>query len=364
MSFSSLHSIELWWAKHQFRSNTRARRRLWNKLAKMIGNGVPILQALESLRKRRIDAGAEKHPTTVALTDWCKKLSNGDRLATALREWVDNDEQMLISAGEQAGEMERSLHSAARVMEARSQIRSALVGGLAYPGFLVLLAFGGLYLFGYKIVPAFTAPVRTDPWHGMARLIVDASAFVQDWLVWMIAALFAVTVAFLISLPRWATGRTRVLVDRYPPYSIYRVLQGSTWLIAFSALVESGMRVEAAMEQLSRNATPWMRTRIDACLRGMRSGYSVGDSLARSGYEFPDREIIDDLGVYSSLSGFDTALGILGREWLTESVEAIRRLMMVVFGIGIAIVGVQVIFMVMGLFALQMQLLPALKQGL
>lgn len=88
----------------------------------------------------------------------------------------------------------------------------------------------------------------------------------------------------------------------------------------------------------------------------MRSGLNPGDALAKSGFGFPDVEIIDDLGVYARLSGFDAALAILGKEWISESVERIQTLMNAVFGISILFVGLFVAGMVGGLIGMELQM--------
>ncbi len=357
----NISSFEQKFAQFMFKSDKTGRRRLWLKLAKLISNGVPILQALGTLYARRVASGGEKHPHAIAFNEWIRGIQNGARLSTMLEGWTGDDERMLISAGEQSGTMEKAFISAARVMEARAQINSAVFNGLAYPFVLLMLVFGVLYLFGFKIIPAFSKIAPPEKWTGLAHAMVEVSMFAQSWL-WLIAIVMAfIVIAFFVSLPRW-DGPMRIRFDRYAPYGIYRVMHGSTWLIGLSALVEAGLRVETALQQLSTTASPWLRTRIDACLRGTRSGLNVGEALARSGYEFPDREIIDDLGVYSSLSGFDAALSILGREWLEESVAQIKGRMGIVFGVSMLIVGLVIAFMVGGMMNMQLQM-SALMQG-
>ena len=107
------------------------------KLAKLIGNGVPILAALESMHNRRVTSSGKSHPHAIATREWINNIKNGARLSAAINGWVEDDERMLISAGEQSGAVEKSLIAAARVMEAKSRIKAAVIGGLAYP--LVLL---------------------------------------------------------------------------------------------------------------------------------------------------------------------------------------------------------------------------------
>ena len=346
------------WFKHV---DHTARRRLWLKLAKLIGNGVQILQAIDSIKDRRIASGGQGEPETIALTAWSSAIRNGARLSKAMESWVSVEEMMLISAGEQSGTLEAALRSAARVMEARKRISGAVYSGLAYPFVLILMAIAVLFMFGFKIVPAFTGVLKGAEWHGIAKGMILLSTFAKDWLWLIIPVIAGLIVLFFMTLSRF-DGPMRIKLDRHAPYSIYRIMQGSTWLIALAAMVEAGLRIEVALEQLAQPAGPWLQRRINTCLAGMRSGRNMGEALARAGYDFPDREIIEDLGVYSSLSGFEEALAMLGREWLDESVEQIESRMKVVFGVSLLIVGGLIAFLVSGMMGMELQMSEAMQQ--
>lgn len=352
--------IELKINRFLFRIDAKARRRLWRKLAKLINNGVPILDAINSMHARRVESGNAKHPMTLALGDWRDKIKNGRRISQAIDGWVDRDEQMLIAAGEQAGKLDEALVSTSEIMEAKKKIRGAVIKGMFYPMVMMIIAVGVLIMFSYKIIPSFTNVVSDDKWHGIARFMIDLSNFSRDWIWLIVLVTVGIITAFFISLPRWSGG-LRIKLDQYPPYNIYRMLQGSTWMISFAALVSAGVRVENALMQLADGAQPWLHARVQSCLRGMRSGLNAGDALAKAGYGFPDLEIIDDLGVYSKLSGFDQALAIIGKEWITESVESIDIMMKIIFGISLLFVGGFVAFMVGGLIGMELQMAEILK---
>jgi len=356
-----MQDLNLRFARWQFRIGHAARRRLWLKLAKLLGNGVPIIEALTTLHDRRVRLKGKGDTVAVAMGDWLRRMRNGQSLSTAITGWVDHAEQMLIAAGEQSGNLDASLRSTAEVMEAAKKIKAAVIGGLFYPGVMILLALGVLLMFSYKIIPEFSQIVPYERWVGGAKLMVDFANFVRDWIVLILGLPVLVLIAFIWSLPRWKDG-IRIQVDKHLPYSIYRILHGSTWMISFASLVGAGVRMENALQQLNQNASPWMSARIQACLRGMRSGANPGDALAKSGYGFPDLEIIDDLGVYARLSGFDQALSTIGREWITESVERIQLMMKTIFGISVLFVGISIAVMVSGLFAMQLQM-TAIMQG-
>ena len=348
--------------KFLFRIDAKSRKRLWNKLSKLINNGVPILDAISTIHSRRVESGNSKHPMTLALADWKEKIKNGLRISQAIDGWVDRDEQMLIAAGEQSGKLDEALATTAEIMEAKKKIRGAVIGGMIYPVAMLIIAIGVLIMFSYKIIPSFTKIVSDEKWHGIARFMIDLSNFSRDWIWLVVLVIIAGISIFFISLPRWSKG-FRIQLDKYPPYNIYRMLQGSTWMISFAALVSSGVRVENALIQLSEGAQPWLYDRVQSCLKGMRSGLSTGDALAKSGYGFPDLEIIDDLGVYSKLSGFDQALSIIGKEWITESVDSIQIMMNLIFGLSLLFVGGFVAFMVAGLIGMELQMAEILQSS-
>ena len=319
---------------------------------------IPLIAGLNEIRGLR----KPTEPVAMALEDWVRGLNNGRKFSDVVQPWVTQQESMMILAGEQSGTLEDALQSVVKAADASSAIRSAISSGLAYPTFLLIVAFGAMYFFGYKIIPAFGKAVRPEAWVGMARLMIDASFFIQSWLHWIALVTVALIALFFVSLPRW-NSPLRVRLDRYPPYSIYRVTQGSSWLIALSALVGAGVRVESAIEQLSANTSAWGKVRADAALRGLRSGRNLGESLERSGYEFPDREIISDIRLYATKSGFEEALRLIGDEWITQSVVRIQGLMGSIFGFSMIVVGGVIMFIASGFIAMQMQLTQILQKS-
>jgi type II secretory pathway component PulF len=343
----------------QFKSDAKTRQRLWKKLSKLLRDGIPIIAGLKEIRALKKPSA----PISVAIEDWIRGMNNGRKLSDVIQPWVNAEESMLIVAGEQSGTLDEALNSVIKVSKAAAAIKSAVVAGLAYPMFLIILSFLALYFFGFKIVPAFSKAARPDMWVGMAKTMIDMAGFIQNWLHWI--AIFSVILvgAFFLSLPRWNSS-ARVVLDRYAPYSIYRVLQGSSWLIALSALVQAGMRIETAIDQLGRNASAWAKVRTDSALKGLRAGRNLGESLEKGGYEFPDREIISDIRLYSTKSGFDEALRLIGDEWITESVERVRSLMNIVFGVSMLLAGGVIMFIALGFVAMQLQLTQILQRAM
>lgn len=345
-----------------FLHSTKARVRLWKKLAKLISNQVLILSALELMKRQRAEISGSEHQEVIALGSWIMKMHNGAKLSEAIKGWVTEGELMLIAAGETSGELESVLISTTLMMESKGQIQKAILGGVIYPLFLTILAFLVLYLFGFKVVPQFNKIVGPDKWHGLAAFVAGISEFTRAWLFHVAALIVALIIAFFISLPRF-DGRLRIALDRFPPYSIYRVIQGSSWLIGTAFMVKAGVRIEPCLEQQIKMASPWLAARLRKCLSGMRAGLNMGDALRKSDYRFPDREVIGELSVYASLNGLDKAIEILGREWMEEAVNQIKARMAIVFGVSLLMVTVLVALMVGGMMDMQIQMAKVLQSS-
>ncbi len=141
-----------------------------------------------------------------------------------------------------------------------------------------------------------------------------------------------------------------------PPYSIYRLIAGSGFLIAFSALQASGVTVEKALLKIGSVAGPWLRERIDDTLVGVKSGLNAGEALLNAGYQFPSREIVEDLCIYAEYGGFDAALKMLADEWLEEGVARITAQMRVLNGVAIVVLALLIGWLVTGFFGIQQEI--------
>lgn len=342
------------WAKLQFTSKKRLR--LYRKIAKMLRNGVPLLKVLEELELRASREGRKPHEAeAITLGDWRHIVQNGGMLSEGMAWWVPYAEQMIVMAGEQSGQIEAALESLSMLVISGRKIRSAVLGGLAYPAAILAMTLAYLYLFGRAVIPQFSAVVDPRTWHGAARSLYLMSSFVQQWMVPCVAVLVVLITVIALSMPRWS-GKLRILLDGYPPYSVYRLIMGSGFLIAFSSLQTAGFTVEKSLVRLSANAKPWLRERIDDMLFGVKSGLNVGDAMKNTGYRFPSQEIIEDLCVYAEYNGFAEALKTLAEEWIEDGVTTITAHMQVLNGAAIIALAGVIAWLITGFFGIQQEI--------
>jgi len=223
---------------------------------------------------------------------------------------------------------------------------------VSYPIAVLAMIIIYIYVFGTRVIPQFAQVVDPSHWHGAARSLYVMSQFVQHWMLYALAAIAVVLMVFFHSLPHWR-GNARVFADRFAPYSIYRLIVGSGFLSAFSALQFAGITVEKSLVQLASQSEPWLRERLDGALMGVRSGLNCGEALRNAGYGFPSKEVVDDLCVYAEYKGFAEALKLLATEWMEDGVEAISLQMKVLNGFAITSLAVVIAWLVTGFFGIQ-----------
>jgi type II secretory pathway component PulF len=346
--------LNRWWAKVQL--NAPARLRVYRKISKMLANGLPLLKILEELRDRASHDGKKPNEAmAIVLDDWRRTVQNGRMLGEAMEGWVPKPEQMIILAGEQSGRLEGSLEAVIDVVMAARRIRNAIAGGLAYPIAILSVILVYIYLFGTRVIPQFAVVAKPENWHGSARSLYLMSLFVQKGMLIIVALVVAFVVAVIVSMPYWR-GNLRNYADKFAPYSIYRLIMGSGFLMSFSALQAAGITVEKSLSRLSAMSHPWLRERLEGALFGVKSGLNCGEALRNAGYDFPSKEIVDDLCVYAKFRGFSEALKTIADEWMEEGVEKISAQMKVLNGVSILFLAVVIGWLVTGFFGIQQEI--------
>lgn len=356
----TLSGIELYFAKWSMDAKTRMG--IYEKLGKFIANGVPITQALAEIHLHlSADGSKPNNPKAQAIDQWRRTVLNGQPFARALQGWAPKSEISLLEAGEISGRFDQVVQDVLFIYQASKRIRSALAG-LVYPLFLMCTTVLYMYIFGTQVVPAFDAILPKERWQGTGHTMALMAEFVQTGLLPLIIFLVAVMITIFMTLPIWI-GRLRRVFDRFPPWSIYRLIIGSNFLISFSALLNAGISVPDALQILARNASPWYRERLLATrLQILNGARNIGDALHRTGLNFPSWEMIIDIRSYSALASFDTMLNKLSREWLDDSVVGINRQLDIFRNIAIVIMGLIFMWIAAGMFELQQQLSDAVTR--
>ncbi|OQW58960.1 MAG: hypothetical protein A4S17_11570 [Proteobacteria bacterium HN_bin10] len=175
------------------------------QLAVMIGAGIQLLEALESLA-----ASLPGSEASARLRETAQALRRGDRLGDALERALPFYPPYvygLIRAGEASGKLARVLEEAAQQLAFERRIERDVLNALSYPAFLVVSGAASVGFLLYAVVPRFATMLenaRTEP-SGLSRFVIDAGVAFQANAPMVLTILTAAGVAL------WALTRTRAM---------------------------------------------------------------------------------------------------------------------------------------------------------
>jgi type II secretory pathway component PulF len=352
-------NLELKFAKWTFSGSKR--NRIYRKLNRFLNNGVPLTKALDILWGHASDDGRKPgEPTALIIDQWRRQVAEGRKLGQAIRGWVPDSDRLVIEGGEAAGNLTIAIEKAMAINESASKIKSTVIKGLTYPVILVGSAIGLLVLIVRQVVPPFDTVLPKERWEGLGAQLAFVANLVDNYLWLGLGVLGALVALTIWSMPRW-TGKLRTKFDKFPPWSLYRLVLGSGFMLTVAGMIKAGITLPAALSLLGRDANPWYQERLHITSRWVDEGFNLGEALHKAGHNFPDRESVMDLRAYAGLNKFDEALEKLGTEWLDESVQKIEMQTAILRTLSFAILGGTFIWIYCGIFSLQQQIAAALQ---
>lgn len=329
------------------------RERAYLKLAAYLRTGVKLSDALDMLWRFETEDGKKsKSAVAQVLGAWRRGVANGRSFADAIQGTVPPSDYVIIKAGDESGRLDAALADAVYITKARKKMVGAILGGLAYPVLLVNMIVLFFAIFTTSVLPSFEEIMPREQWFGFPAMLADVADMSVTLAPIVAVVVFTYLVASLWSLPRWS-GRLRTKMEILPPWSIYKTLQGSGFLISLAALIKSGVKLPDALKILSFGASPWLRSRLSAIQRQVSNGLSLGDAMYRTRLDFPSRDIVLDMRAYSNMDGFEEALERVGREWIDDSVVRIKKDFDAIKNALIILFGLVFIAIASGIFTLQ-----------
>ena len=354
-AMKKLNKIEEYYARLIILFSNKTRLKLYRKIASLMRNRFSLMDALDMLHDGASNGGKNPgEPLAIAIAAWGRSLNNGNTFSEALKGWAPDRERLMLSVGD-VSDLEGALLNLIKVTEGSTKMIRPIVGAISYPSFLMMMAILIIYAIGVYMVPPMIDAAPNVHWRGLAKDLVDLSDWIKNNWIIAFASLPILMAVIYFTISIW-TGKIRAVFDNIPPWSLYKTFVGISWLLALSALVKGGTPVSTAMRALRRDASRYLKERIDKTMVFINNGDNLGQALAKTGLGFPDKEIIDDLKIYSELDNFEEALDNLANEWLEESVYTIEEKAGLLNMVALLSIGAVIAWAVMGTFDMQDQI--------
>lgn len=148
------------------------------RLLELHSSGMPIADAVKLLNQRLSDPGQKE----IAGVLW-KELAEGKPLSRAMRdlpEYFSESSSFVIEAGEATGNVSPILKKIISHLEEKREIRSKVLGSMAYPVFVGVVAFGVVLFFLFYLLPQIEEMLASlgGELNLMARVLINGSNWV------------------------------------------------------------------------------------------------------------------------------------------------------------------------------------------
>lgn len=259
------------------------------QLSTLIGAGIPLVEALGALVEQ------VEHPRLQRVVSQVKsRVNEGTALAEALADHRNIFSDLFINmvrAGESSGTLELVLARLADFTESQAKLKSKVMGALAYPAVMVIVAVIIVGILFTTVIPKVTA-IFSDmavelPFY--TRALIWVSEFVQSYW-YVVIALFVGTVVGIRAWVRTPRGKARwhQIQLKLPVFGpLVRTIAMSRFARTLGTLLSSGVQMLVAMDivrAIVGNVV--LEDVVEKARDSIREGESISGPLKRSG-EFP-----------------------------------------------------------------------------
>lgn len=342
----------------------------YESLMGVLEDGIPIEEALETVEKAFSNGGRDLHPVSIICNEVAMGVRGGKTLADACRARFPNDETSLIETGEETGGLVQAFRDCVRIIEVRQQVGRLVASVVFLPSLTWSLMWVLLYVIALWLVPSMSRRDDPENWTGIPAFLHILSYVVSHYGVFIVITVVGLIIASILTLPyfcglmvsptspTWKIQLSRILqstrirLEGIPPWSIYKTLQGSIFLLNMSVMLRTGINQNAALDTLKRSATPWLRERLDAIRYGVSAGKNFGEALKLAGHQFPDPMAIHFLEVLSARTGFAESMERFANRWLDQMLKRVDAMAKTMIALSAVCMGSLMILVVIGVFML------------
>lgn len=326
------------------------------ELTTLLGAGLALIDALESLAEKETDAQARK-----VLADVVRLLYEGKSLSQALSQFPDVFPGLyvaLVQSSERTGSVGDALGRYVAYRQRLDEVRQKIVSASVYPALLLVVGCGVLlFLIGY-VVPRFSLVFEglgSDlPW--LSRVLLSTGQFLHAHQAAVFGGLALTLLAIVLLLRqrsvRRALGRLVELVPTiHQRLFIYELAR---FYRSLGILLQGGIPIISALGMVRGLLGVNTRARLDRAAERIREGRSLSQALDENQLATPVSlrmlragEQSGNLGTMMERTAdfYDEETG----RWVEWFVRLFEPLLMVFIGL---IIGVIVILMYIPIFEL------------
>ena len=281
------------------------------QVAALLRSGVPLLRSLEVLADQATNATMK-----VTIEDLHSRVTDGQSLAEAMARHprTFNDlARSIVRAGGEGGFLEEALERVAKFTDQQAELKSRVIGALAYPVFLIVFSVGIVSVLIVFFVPKFETMFSKLRERGELPVVTD-------WLLWTSTAIssygllifLGLGLLYLLIRARLATDSGRWFLDHWrlkmpQAGTIYRNLAVSRFCRVLGTLLSGGVPIVRALDISADSTGNLVLTKaVHEASQNITAGESLATPLRASGQFPPD--VVEMIGVAEQSNTLETVL--------------------------------------------------------
>lgn len=311
-----LEEIQVKMARRSFQKNQPKRKILFEKYQVLLENGLTYKDITEKMIKR----SKSKTPQVYFLEHLRNELAEGRQFSDALEGWSSSSEIMIIASGEESGNVANAFKQCAHLMGQIIEMRKTIKAASVYPVALLVALFLIIFAFSNFMLPILKEFSPEEQWPSSAQDLSSFSMWISSNLFLVLGFLAASFWAIGKSLPVLRGPLRNNILDKIPPYNLYKEIQSGLFLSALSTLLKSNMTFSKSLEFIENESTPYVKDKIYEIIENTNEGKNEGEAI---NIDFVG-EIGDDIEDFAIGSDISTAMGKLGDQLVQDKIDKIK----------------------------------------
>lgn len=307
----------------------------------LINDGIPANRAIEMM------AQATTGITRDVALSIAQKISEGQMLADGMRDWFAVNIVEIIRVGEEGGALVETLRSAIKTLTQRSSSLSTVISAVTYPLLVITLACGIIVYLNSSVFTQFREIKPISQWPQAGIDFVNLAGIISYW--WWLVIVFVIAVILMMRrMLSHYVGELRPLLDRFPPFNLYRRFAAARLMETLGLLVANGVVFKNALKVMQYQATPYIASHLVMMEHLMAMGKgNIADVLATG--LIADKDILR-LRVMAEVKGFEHGLVRMGIRGAEESTKTLALVSKIIGGMLMAVGALLIIVIVRGIY--------------
>lgn len=333
--------------------NFNVRMSFYDKIFRLCSNEVNLSfnNVVEALREQQYKLHKGRSILYFVYTDIASRLSSGASESEALSGFVPDVDAMMINSFKD-DDISAGFKSLMDYNIKVKEMNSALLKALMYPGLLFGISIVVVWYFSISLIPALTASLTPDmQLSDASSMMIALSNNFYSFLI--ILAIFLIVLIFVLSwaLPNY-NGKFRKSLEKIPPFSIYRIVNGCGFLNALAALSNSGYQQYEAIEEMKENSTKYLAYRLELIAEQIKGSKNLGSALVDINLDFPDKKMLEDIELISRFGVLEDSLSKMADDMTEKGLTLINKQATILKHVATGVISFTIMFMFNGIYAL------------